>query len=132
MYSSLAGNGRAPTAAALSARHGADAPARLQRLADAHMLVLDDTGEVRMALPFSAIPTGHLVRSAERSWWANCAWDALAIPLLLDIDAQIEATWMDDETPFRASMNAGAYDGPEGFVHFQRPAASWWDDIVET
>lgn len=132
VYAGLARTGRAPTVAELSDRHGPDAAARLESLADAHMLVLDDTGEVRMALPFSAVSTGHIVRAGDRGWWANCAWDALAIPLLLDIDAEIEATWLDDETSFHASMNAGAYDGPDGLVHFQRPAARWWDDIVET
>ena len=49
-----------------------DARRSLRSLADAHALILHaDTDEVRMALPFSAVPTSFGVRSGESSWWAN-------------------------------------------------------------
>ncbi len=45
-----------------------------QRLHETHALVLDPhSKEVRMALPFSAVPTPHRVTSGDRSWFANCA-----------------------------------------------------------
>ncbi len=42
------------------------------RLANEHVLVLDpDSKEIRMAMPFSAIPTAYKVTVGEKSWWAN-------------------------------------------------------------
>ena len=41
-------------------------------LAEKHVLVLQpSSGEIRMALPFSAIPTAYRVIRGESSWWAN-------------------------------------------------------------
>ena len=43
-----------------------------QRLNEGHVLVLaPDTTEVRMAMPFSAVPTAFRVTMGERWWWAN-------------------------------------------------------------
>ena len=47
-----------------------------QRLHDAHALVLDEAGAIRMANPFSAVPTPYRVHACGRVWYANCAWDA--------------------------------------------------------
>ena len=42
------------------------------RLADEHVLVLvSDSLEIRMAMPFSAVPTAYEVIIGEKSWWAN-------------------------------------------------------------
>ena len=97
-----------------------------------HLVVLDDVGEIRMALPFAATDTGHRVKGDNRTWWANCAWDSLAIPVALGIDAQIEATWLDTGDPVDLVVRNGRLSSTEGFVHFAIPAARWWDDIVET
>lgn len=48
-----------------------------RRLHDSHALVLDaNSGEIRMANPFSAVPTTFRVETGNRVWYANCAWDA--------------------------------------------------------
>ncbi len=87
-----------------------------------------------MALPFAARPTGHRVLDGSRRWWANCAWDSLAIPAALGIDAEIEARWLDDDTPVDLRIEHGrpAGEASDGFIHFTIPARHWWDDIVET
>lgn len=86
-----------------------------------------------MALPFSAVPTDYRVESGSRSWWANCAWDALAIPRLLGLD---DAVVRDLGDPVRRArvlaVESGALVDTHGFVHFCVPAARWWDDIVFT
>lgn len=97
-----------------------------------HLVVLDSDGEIRMALPFAATDTGHRVRSGTRAWWANCAWDSLAIPVALGIDAEIDANWLDTGEPVGLAVRDGQLGSTEGFVHFAFPAARWWDDIVET
>jgi hypothetical protein len=67
------------------------ARAAYERLHERHALLLDaETREVRMAFPFSAIPTRFLVRVNDRSYWANCAWDMLGVPAALHSDAEIE------------------------------------------
>ena len=54
--------------------------ASLERLAAAHVLVLDRASRrLWMAMPFSAVPTAFRVRTSGGEWWANCAWDALGI-----------------------------------------------------
>ena len=45
-----------------------------------HALVLQENGmELRMAHPFSAVPTPYRVSAAGRWWYANCAWDAFGV-----------------------------------------------------
>jgi len=108
------------------------AESALGRLHDAHALVLDEDGAIRMALPFSAAESDHRVHSGDQTWWANCAWDALAIPAALGRDAQIEATWLDTRKPVDLAIVGGEPSAPGGFIHFAVPAHRWWDDIVET
>ena len=103
------------------------------RLHDAHALVLDPhSREVRMALPFSAVPTPHRVIGGQRSWFANCAWDAFAIPALVNCDARCESTCPDCDAPIVYRIEAGRLLDPHGVVHFAVPAARWWDDIAFT
>lgn len=141
IYSTLAGTGRAPSLPTVAGwLHDTTPDHRVARQAlrelhDAHQIVLEDNGRsesIRMALPFSAIPTDHRVEAADRSWWANCAWDALAIPAALDIDARIDARWLDVDAPVELAVVDGRLTGGDGFLHFTVPARRWWDDIVET
>lgn len=102
----------------------------LARLDEAHALVLDPhSKEVAMALPFSASPTPHRVVSSDRSWYANCAWDAFAIPALMNCDARVESTCPDCDAPIVYRIEHGRLLDPHGVVHFAVPAAHWWDDI---
>ena len=134
IYRTFARTGRAPTKDQLAERAGGgdDSRAALRRLHDAHAVVLGAGGEIRMALPFSAVETDHVVRSGSLRWWANCAWDALAIPAALSIDAEIRGAWMDSGQPAELAVADGQLTSTEGVVHFQIPARQWWDDIIET
>jgi hypothetical protein len=113
-----------------------EADARLRRLHDAHMVVLDDRphrrGEIRMALPFAGEPTGFRVANASGGWWANCAWDSLAVVAAIHDDAHIDATWSDTGEHLEIDIVDGRLSRSDGFVHFQVPAQQWWDDIVFT
>ena len=136
VYRTLADTGRAPAAAEVAELVGGPVAAaeHHRRLEDRHFVVLDASGEISMALPFAARPTRHRVINGSRSWWANCAWDSLAIPAALHADAEIEARWLDDNTPVDLRIENGrpAGEASEGFIHFTIPARHWWDDIVET
>lgn len=134
IYRAFADSGGPPTASQLAAWCGGivDAELALRRLDAAHAVVLDADGAIRMALPFSVVDTGHTVRSEDQSWWANCAWDTLAISAALDINATIEAVWLDTGDPVDLAIQGGELSHTEGFIHFRIPASQWWDDIVET
>ena len=108
----------------------ADVRSAYLRLEEAHAIVLDPhSPEVRMALPFSAVPTPHRVIGGNRSWFANCAWDAFAIPALIDCDARIESTCADCGASLVYRIEQGRLLDPHGVVHFAVPAVKWWDDI---
>jgi len=103
----------------------------LRRLADAHMLVLRDDGEILMAGPFSAVPTPFQVSVAGISCYANCIWDALGIPVMLHSNALIDTTCAYSSTPVQLRVIDGSLDG-DGFMHFVVPARLWWLHIIYT
>ena len=123
--------GRAPTASELGdERHVRDG---WRDLHEAHALVLDPaTGEIRMANPFSAVPTAYRVCANDRWWYANCAWDAFGILSAFDVDGRIESSCPDCGEPYAVQVTDREIDHSELLFHCLVPAASWWDDIVFT
>jgi hypothetical protein len=120
--------GRAPTMAELGTNEAA-----LRRLHDAHMIVLEpDRSEIRMANPFSAVPTPYRVEAAGRSWFANCAWDAFGIPAALGVDGHVSASCLDCGEPIEIDVVDRRPEPADGIFHVPVPARSWWDDIVFT
>ena len=135
IYTGLAATGAVPSRTALSEVAGGvgELERRLRVLHDHHQVVLDADGSIRLVLPFSAIPTDHIVRSGDHRWFATCAWDSLAIPAALGVDAEIQAPWLDDGSPVELRIVDGELVGDtDARVHFVVPAARWWDDIVDT
>ena len=112
----------------------AEAEAAYRRLHDAHALVLHEgTSRIRMLNPFAAGETSHRVTAAGRTWFANCAWDALGIPAALHAEGRIESRCPDCGEPLELEVRAGGLArGAELLVHFAVPARRWWDDIVFT
>lgn len=103
----------------------------LRRLADAHMLVLQqDSGEVLMANPFSAVPTPFVVTTKAGSWYGNCIWDGMGIAAMLHSDAVIETSCGCCGTALRLEVPSECRDEDGRVAHFAIPAARWWDDIV--
>jgi hypothetical protein len=128
--------GRAPTVEETALTDSA-APAEVvagwRRLHDAHALVLQPSvPEIRMANPFSAIPTAHRVRAAGRWWYANCAWDAFGICAALHVDGQVETSCPDCREPLRVAVLDQRPDDDRLLFHCLVSAQHWWDDIVFT
>jgi hypothetical protein len=97
----------------------------LARLAEEHRIVLTDDGSVRMAHPFSGVRTRYTSRIEDRWWWANCAWDSLAILALLG-DGEAHG-------PYGLAWKVeNGLVHPGGFVHLLVPARSFWDDVAFT
>jgi alkylmercury lyase-like protein len=134
-YRRLVELGRVPSAAEVAGATGlseAAVRAGWRRLHDAHALVLDDAGEIRMANPFAARPTPFRVEAAGRSWFANCAWDAFGIGAALDADSIIHTTCADCAAPLDIVVRDGRPDDTDLVFHVLVPAASWWNDIGYT
>jgi hypothetical protein len=128
--------GRAPTAAEVGAATGRDPGVVLagwQRLHASHAVVLDASGtEIRMANPFSAVPTAYRVLAHDRWWYANCAWDAFGICAALHTDGRIETSCADCGQPLTVQVHDERPDDDSLLFHCLVPASRWWDDIVFT
>jgi Alkylmercury lyase len=128
--------GRAPTVDELGTAAGLSTPdveGAWAELHDAHALVLDPAStEIRMANPFSAVPTAYRVRAAERWWYGNCAWDALGICAALHVDGEIEASCPDCDETIALELRGQRVDDERPLFHCLVPAGRWWDDIVFT
>jgi hypothetical protein len=134
VVSTLRHTGSAPSVGDLAAAMKAepeDVAAALRTLASGHALVLDHaSGCVRMAHPFSGVPTDFVVTIDGRRWFANCAWDGLSILAMLGdgcLDTHSPATG----EPLRFEVDGGTVRG-DGLIHFLVPARHFWDDIVFT
>jgi hypothetical protein len=101
-------------------------------LAAKRWIVLDGNGSLLMAHPFSARPTAFPVVSGDRRWYANCIWDALAIPAMLQIDADIPARCAQTGAALPIRIRNQQAEDPGCVVHFAVPLRHWWDDIVFT
>jgi Alkylmercury lyase len=104
-----------------------------RRLHEAHALVLEpDRVQIRMANPFSAVPTPHRVEAAGRPWYGNCAWDAFGICAALHVDGRVETACPDCGEPIEVELRGGRPDDESLLFQCLLPAAHWWDDIVFT
>jgi len=128
--------GRAPTAIEVAGSGDlseADVVSGWLRLHEQHALVLNPaTAEVRMANPFSAVPTAYRVRADDRWWYANCAWDAFGICAALHVDGRIETSCPDCGEALTVEVRDECPDDESLLFHCLVPAARWWDDIVFT
>ena len=110
-----------------------EAETAYRALAEARMIVLrPGTTTVWMAMPFSNVQTPFTVISGGRAYYANCAWDALGIAVLLDADARVFTTCADCGGVLERKIAGGALTDPRGVVHFALPPRRWWDDIGYT
>lgn len=126
--------GRAPSreeVAGAADLSGVEAEAAWRALHRAHALVLDpDTNEIRMANPFSAVPTAYRVYAAGRWWYGNCAWDAIGICAALCTDGRIETSCPDCGETISFDVRDQRPDDERLLFHCLVPASHWWDDIV--
>lgn len=134
VYRHFVDHGAAPSIDQLIAKLGTDADSvrhSLERLEAGRVLALTPgSRQIWMAHPFSAVPTTFPVRTARRRYWANCAWDALAIPSLLRVDAEISTSCPGCGDAIVATIESGRLDAPpDAVVHFLVPPLQFWENI---
>jgi len=135
IYRTFVETGLAPAlrdiAAAADATERA-AGAALRVLADAHALVLaPSTLNVWMAHPFSAVPTAFPVTANGKTYWANCAWDALGILSLIG-DGGTRTRCPDCGAELSIDVRGGSLASGGGVVPFAVPPRRFWDTIAFT
>jgi len=137
IYKTLAATSQPPVPAAIAADLACtveEVEAAYQRLYQERLLVLEPGSPtaLRMAPPFSAIPTQHVTTINGKSYFANCAWDAFGIAAALHRDADINSVCGDCGASLSFQIRDHKPVPQECAVHFAVPAAHWWDDIVYT
>jgi hypothetical protein len=91
-----------------------------------------DPTRIRMAPPFSGIPTSFPVEANGKRYYANCVWDAYGIAAALHADAIIPASDGQTGEPLTLEVKNNQPVLKPFFAHFAVPAAHWWDNIVFT
>ena len=137
IYQTLAGMAQAPSAAEVAQALGIaveDVEAAFQSLHRKRLLVPEpgDPSRIRMAPPFSGVETSFRVKVRNRTYYANCVWDALGVPAALHSDALVEAADGHNGAPMTLEVRSGKPVPQPCAIHFAVPAAKWWDDIVYT
>lgn len=110
-----------------------EAGALYKELADRHAIFLEpETLTVRMAWPFSGVPTDFKVHLDGKTYFANCAWDMLGIPAALHRDAVMEAVCTESNEKVTLEVKDGQISNYQLLVHFPLPFVRWYDDLVFT
>ncbi len=106
-----------------------------KELHNRHAVFLDfEKMAIRMANPFSGIPTDFKVHANGKTYCANCAWDMLGIPAALHCDAVIDAVCTESNEKVELQVQNGKlrFTNDDLRIHFPLPFARWYDDLVFT
>ena len=137
LYEMVARNAVMPDSAEIAGELGEPIEAieeSFKRLTAKRLLVLEpgSDSQIRMAPPFSGIPTAFQVETEGKSYYANCAWDAFGVAAALHADAAIQASDGFTGEPIQLAVKDGKPVPAQAVAHFAVPAAHWWDDIIFT
>ena len=136
IYHHFARTGHAPSIGEVAKRTDSDAERLIEsyhRLRAQRLLVLEKDGSsIRMAPPFSRVPTQHRVEADGIQYFANCAWDALGIPAAMQKAATVHSRCAQSGEPLHLNVDLQGPEPSDWLFHCLVPAAQWWDDIVFT
>ena len=137
IYEITADTGRVPNSSAVSRKIDIDEAEVLAAFGRLHAkrLILPEPGDstrIRMAPPFSGVPTKFPVEANGKQYFANCVWDAYGIAAALNSDAISRASDGHTGEPLTLEVKNSAPVLKPYVAHFAVPAAHWWDDLVFT
>jgi hypothetical protein len=98
-----------------------------------HIALVKGTARILMAWPFSAVATPFRTTVRRRTYFANCAWDAIAFHAMLGDEIRVDSFCHHCAVPIQIEMHDGRVtrvDPPEALVYFARPPTEWWEDIT--
>lgn len=136
LYRGFTERGGAPSSPELAAELGMSieaVEAALEELSsDDVIALLPGTHTVWLAHPFSSGTERFQAHSGGRSWDAICIWDALGILALLGVDGAVTGTCPDCDESLELQVSGGEMAPTDHVVHFEVPAARWYEDIAYT
>jgi len=136
IYRHFAETGQKPSLQVVAERVHADVSSVREayvRLCAQRVLVLEPDGvSIRMAPPFSAVSTQHVVIVDDTKYFANCAWDSFGIPAALQRAGQVHSRCEQSGEPLNLEIDLNGPPSCSWLFHCLVPAAKWWDDIVFT
>jgi hypothetical protein len=136
IYHHFASTGERPSvvdvATAVRASAG-DVRESFARLRANRVLFLEPDGEtIRMAPPFSGVPTQHRVLARGREYVANCAWDAFGILAALREPGTIISECAQSRDRLELPVMPNEPPPSDWVFHCLVPASRWWQDLVFT
>ena len=103
------------------------------RLRSQRVLALEADGKsIRMAPPFSGVPTQHVVQADDVRYFANCAWDSFGIIAALQRPGEVHSRCEQTKEPLHLRVGLDGPEPSDWLFHCLVPAARWWEDIVFT
>jgi hypothetical protein len=137
IYEITAESGRVPNSSEVSRKIDIDEAEVLGAFSRLHAkrLILPEPGDptrIRMAPPFSGIPTKFPVEANGTQYYANCVWDAYGIAAALQCDAISRASDGHTGEPLTLEVKNGGPVLKPYVAHFAVPAANWWDNLIFT
>jgi hypothetical protein len=137
IYDHFATTAHAPTVADVAGKLGVpieEVQHAFDELHKKRLLVPEpaDPTRIRMAPPFSAIPTSFKVTVGTMMYYAPCAWDSIGIPAALHQDGMVRAQDGHTREPITLVVRDGNPKPTPCVIHLAVPAAHWWDDIIYT
>jgi hypothetical protein len=132
----------APVLEQITRKFGLDRASAFKVLADLqsarHIALLTGTQRILMAFPFSSIVTPFRVKVAgkDREYFANCAWDAVAIHVALGKEQWISSYCHhcseDVKIHLKDQKVISQLPDNQPIVYLALPASKWWENILLT
>src|SRR5712692_2958507 len=132
----------APVLEQIMRKFGLDRASTFKALTDLqsarHIALLTGTQRILMAFPFSSIVTPFrvTVTGKEKEYFANCAWDAVAIHVALGKEQWISSYCHhcseDIKIHLKDQRRVSAQSDSQPLVYLALPASKWWENILLT
>lgn len=132
----------APVLEQIMQKFGLDRASAFKVLADLqsarHIALLTGTQRILMAFPFSSIVTPFRVKvtGKEKEYFANCAWDAVAIHVALGKEQWISSYCHhcseDIKVHLKDQRMISQQFDDQPLVYLALPASKWWENILLT
>ena len=132
----------APVLEQIMRKFGLDRPSAFKVLEDLqsarHIALLTGTQRILMAFPFSSIVTPFRVKVAakEKEYFANCAWDAVAIHVALGKEQWISSFCHHCSEDIKIHLKdqgvISQQSDNQPLVYLALPASKWWENITLT
>ena len=132
-------DGQAPTVEELmtefSAPRGKVTAILDQLVAARHIALVPGSARILMAFPFSAIATPFRAITRGHTYFANCAWDAVAFHTMLRDEVRVESFCHHCAAPITIELRDGRatrVEPKQTLVYLALRPTQWWENIVTT